>query len=220
MNFASMLAWIDWVHALSILKWTLVVLVCIGGAVFALVLVPPLQNVLKKPCLSWAAIAVCVVFQVPWGKRLLKRRDALWARYRTVGGTIDGDRVVAYVERIVDRQINKGRGILPFNSILMSFLAFEAQRHIQISDQLLLDNVRNLHPWILAALAISSVLLLELFWVRWSKRRIYTSFSEELTSACVLVRDRSLVLDVAIILSLASVVSILVVEFLAPPTFG
>ena len=45
-----------------------------------------------------------------------------------------GDRAVVYVERVIDRLINKARGILPFNSVMLALLAVTIRQ--QISTQM------------------------------------------------------------------------------------
>jgi hypothetical protein len=83
------------------------------------------------------AIAIAVVValwahamtrQFPAPAHLHVINNAIWKRYTrsdlpTGPIPVDSqperaDGVIAYVERIVDRQINKARGILPFNSII------------------------------------------------------------------------------------------------------
>lgn len=80
-----------------------------------------------------------------------------------------GDMPVAAMDRIVDRQINKARGILPFNSLLMAIITFENSALLRLSDHVLKVKISLLQTAVLYGLALSSILLLELFWVHWGK---------------------------------------------------
>jgi hypothetical protein len=54
-----------------------------------------------------------------------------WVRYAREKKLDDeeiADRLISYLDRLVDRHINKARGILPFNSILLAVFTFEANR--------------------------------------------------------------------------------------------
>lgn len=118
----------------------------------------------------------------------------------------DGHNAVSYSDRIVDRQINKARGILPFNSILIATISLESKNGFDTVSALLLT---KLHGVIIAGLFISSILLLELFWVHWGKTEDYSSFRNEVRHATEMVRDRSIVLDTSIILSVACLATLM-----------
>ena len=70
-------------------------------------------------------------------------KNDLWRRAVPDNGNptyqTSADRAVAHADRLVDRQINKVRGILPFNSIIMTVLGLERYR---LSPHLL-----SVNPW-------------------------------------------------------------------------
>jgi hypothetical protein len=87
-------------------------------------------------------------------------RNHIWYRYTGKEYPCDKDvniqnldRASAYMERVIDRIINKARGTLPFNSILLVIVGIE--------------RAENTNPLIvtvtLASLAFSSLILLTLF---------------------------------------------------------
>ena len=144
-------------------------------------------------------------------------RDALWRRYtgedyvpltvKEERALIDGrlridvqnaDRLIAHMDRIVDRQINKARGILPFNSVLLAILAYEKDHLTQAASLFLV-----------ITLAISSLCCLFMFPVQWSSDA-YTSFSKELDAAVKLARSRSIYIECAIWTSVVALIAMIV----------
>jgi hypothetical protein len=212
-------AWFCPANLLWAITWVERVLDALGTVLILIILIPGAHRLVGASPFRRLGSMACFLFQIPYGDKLTAFTQALLDRYRLADNG-DGDRAVAYVDRIIDRQINKARGILPFNSILMTFLSFEATRHLTLSDKVILGLIQELHPWILISLAISSVLMLELFWSHWGPADTYKSFTNDLTSGCLVARDRAVILDVAIILSVASIAAILLVEWIAPPTFS
>jgi len=167
---------------------------------------------------------------IPDDERLTATRDALWLRSIGVpfplwpanesGGEqpkpAEAERLVAYVDRALDRQINKARGILPFNSLIMALMAIEKTRipaAIQWNDSLS-DVALFAIFFAIVGLAASSFLCLELFWVHWGRAEIYGAFAKEYENSMTTLRDRSRILARCIIISAASTAAaILVIGF-------
>jgi hypothetical protein len=128
---------------------------------------------------------------------------ALWGRYH-LGTAFDvgnADRLITYVERIVDRQINKARGILPFNSIIIGVLSFERYRLDTQHGTYAGFDLVILLLFTMLCLGISSYLCLWLFLVRWGKDENYGAFDMELKSTLFLIRWRSILIECATIIS-------------------
>jgi hypothetical protein len=148
-------------------------------------------------------------------------KTALWTRYRGTDPK-DGDRAVAYAERVVDRQINKLRGVLSFDALIMAFLSLEraripaVQHHWDLpSWELLLLTVAIL------LLALSSCLCLRVFRVHWGATDAYEEFEKELTQIVQLVADRSAAVARAVSLSIIALIAAIIcfglVEFVSAP---
>jgi hypothetical protein len=141
-------------------------------------------------------------------------RDNLWRRYldkaypnyvaTDPNDRTGADRLVSYAERIIDRQINKARGILPFNSIVIAAFGFERGQIDQSLTVLKNVDVRFMLVLAMALLALSSLLCLVLMLVRYGPS--YAAFAAEIQSTIHLVRQRSVVLEVAIICSIVALV--------------
>ena len=120
----------------------------------------------------------------------------------------DAERVVAYADRVIDRQINKTRGILPFNSIIMAALAIERAR-------LPLPATPDPEAWlpigafflIMLALVVSSLLCLNLFLVHRGPSTDYASFKDEFGKTIDLINERSRSIEWATVLSEACLIA-------------
>ena len=170
------------------------------------------------------AIVLITVFTIEFGIRKTRRfrdpeqlknyRESLLDR-----GTVDGakkgeatfvqsgDRLVAYADRIIDRQINKARGILPFNSIIMTVLSIERSR-LQVPNDV--QTWISIVPYwlptgvffvILIALGISSGFCLMLFLVHWGPNDGYATFQDEFDRTLDLISRRSIKIQWATVLS-------------------
>jgi hypothetical protein len=191
--------------ATELLKLYLIFVDVVGFVVVALNMLQlkrRAKEVARLPYLRWIPISICKVWGIPFGADFFKISDAMVNRY-AAGRESDA---VAYVDRVIDRQINKARGILPFNSILIAALSLENRSGVDPATSMLLEYLS--YP-IIAGLFISSILLLELFWVHWGKEGEYKNFEEEAVTALVMARDRSLILDMSIILSIACIFGLL-----------
>jgi hypothetical protein len=160
------------------------------------------------------------ISKLPTADKMKEFRDALWKRYINkdydhFGDTKDdddrqhADRLLAYVERILDRQINKARGILPFNSIIVAVLAFE--RNTRINFALQNSDVGHVQVLVLLyivmiGLVISSFLCLMLFLFYWGEDKSFISFAEDINGTILLIRKRGLLIEWATILSMACLV--------------
>lgn len=144
---------------------------------------------------------------------------ALWTR--TTGQTAytdpapesgAGDRALAYVDRVVDRTINKCRGVLPFNSLLLTLTVFLVS--VQKKPSILLVEASTYLS--LGGVLISSLIALLLFQVRWGHLQEYKSYAGEFQATVELVRRRSMYLQIAIALSIVGLLgtSVLIIDFL------
>jgi hypothetical protein len=176
---------------------------------------------------STLAILLTAVFAVLYGfqeARTFKKTDEL-EKYKkalrdrnTINDTTTNhaarlqsdDRLVAYADRLVDRQINKARGILPFNSIIMTVLSIERNRLHAPSDPF--SYMAVIPYWlptavfliILLALGLSSWNCLSLFLVRWGEHNDYSDFKREFDRTINIVNRRTLRIQWATVLSEAS----------------
>jgi hypothetical protein len=138
------------------------------------------------------------------------RREAAAAAKRAISETpnapADQDRAVAYIDRVIDRQLNKCRGVLTFNGLLLA------------SVKLLLDNVLK-EPsscWqttglvslcaCAAGLMLSSLVLLNLLFVHWRIGGTYKTFGSEFATSVELTALRSRHLSFSLRLSVFAVV--------------
>jgi hypothetical protein len=209
--------------------WKIVIFVAVGvmGA-FAL----------RLGCLPWSLIwivipwlAIPVIFilalvvgldRASWFKDATAHnnfKNSLWTRAVPVALAetdpafpTSADRAIAYADRLVDRQINKVRGILPFNSIIMTILSLERYRlptSILAGSQQWADLVRYWLPtsaflFTLLMLGVSSFFCFELFRVRWNKDPGYAKFRNEFDRTIDLFNERGISITWAIVLSEAS----------------
>jgi len=188
----------SWLKALQLCVCVLPWFDRIGLLVVAVALIPPVKRSFKYPPMRIGPIVACVLFRLPLGDRLLKFANQ-------IGGRPDA---VPYMDRIIDREINKARGILPFNSILMGINSFGMSAIKNVSDCAMQLQIAELEKSIFYSLAISSILLLELFWVHWGKPERYQTPISEVYATAKIARDRAVVLDSAIILSIVCVACI------------
>jgi len=136
-----------------------------------------------------------------------KFRDDLWNRYLTKqfaqydSGTDiqNADRLLTYTERIIDRQINKTRGILPFNSLIMAFLALQrfnlAAALTQAPGSMPLDVAYFLLLIALTVLFASSLFCLYLFLFHWGSSGEYGTFEAEISGSVTIIRTRAVIIQ-------------------------
>lgn len=106
-----------------------------------------------------------------------------------------GDKALLYAERIIDRIINKARGILPFNSFIMAVIALELRSISNAKASLLL-----LLSMLLLSIS-SFVLLVSMFWAHFRKPNEFETIKLEFDLTVDLIRRRGICLQLAIILS-------------------
>ncbi|UMY18500.1 hypothetical protein MMB17_03945 [Methylobacterium organophilum] len=128
-------------------------------------------------------------------------RENMWKRYTGKSFPDEGDGTQAgaallYLDRIVDRLINKARGILPFNSILIVIANLERA----------LDAHKELINASLVSLVVSTVLLINLFWVHWGDVDHYASAAREFGATVRIIWVRSMIMQISIFLSLLGLV--------------
>jgi hypothetical protein len=118
-----------------------------------------------------------------------------------------GDAAVAYVDRIVDRQLTKARGILSFDGLILAFVGLIAR------DTAKLD-VAKAHMvsvlLLMGLLAGSSAICLFLFRARWGYVADFRTFSREIAATLALTRRRSFWIERTVRLSLLSLAGIVV----------
>jgi hypothetical protein len=188
----------------------------IGLGVALFVMFPSGRAVLGK--LSWLSRCIYRLFGVPDESEIVQYRDDLWGRY--TGDRPDAqtqDRALTYIERVVDRQINKARGILPFNSILLVINGLELFNLKNAGGVAVAALLKNIEHLVLTALAISSIILLEFFSARWPKTPSAADFKQEFTDAVLLSRKRAISLNMAIILSVLSLLGLAAVGVVSFP---
>jgi hypothetical protein len=141
--------------------------------------------------------------------------EALTARFDTKDNdskTVDahpmmGDAAVAYVDRIIDRQLTKVRGILAFDGLILTFLGL-------ISHGIAALDIAGTHEMpvllLMGLLAASSGICLFQFRARWGYVADFQTFSRETAATLALARRRSFWIERTVRLSLLSLAGILV----------
>jgi hypothetical protein len=123
------------------------------------------------------------------------------------------DRLLSYLERVVDRTINKARGVLPFNSLIMAVLSIEKSRLDIVFSMTNLWNSWTIVYFyaVIIGLAVSSYKCLELFLVRFGPIEIYGKIKEEVDGTVDVIMSRSVTLEWAVSISEASLWSGIVI---------
>src|SRR5215469_6390602 len=126
-------------------------------------------------------VALYAMDRFPNPEELMHIKGVVWRRYVPNDNNVavqDADRAIGYTERIVDRQINKARGILPFNSIVIAVFSFERTR-LPSELHIWNLNINGLIIFVMALLAVSSIFCLLLMLVNWPTRSALQSFGTE-----------------------------------------
>lgn len=110
-----------------------------------------------------------------------------------------GDAAVAYVDRIIDRQLTKARGILAFDGLILTFLGLIA-RDASLID--ITDGHRLPVVLLMAQLGAASGICLFQFRARWGYVADFQTFSREIAATLALARRRSFWIERAVRLSL------------------
>ncbi len=106
---------------------------------------------------------------------------------------------VTYIDRVIDRQLNKARGLLSFNSILLAALNFEH------------SCVPHWPEWASILALVSSVPLLLLMLVVWGQPSRFATAADDLKATVTLSCWRGYALVFSFLFSLAAVaISILI----------
>jgi hypothetical protein len=198
----------------------------IGGAVLAGIFsfagMPWNKIVVLVPWLAILTIVILAIIECTDKARWFKNVEDIESFQKVIWdrGTPDeadaafkasADRAVAYVDRLIDRQINKARGILPFNSLIMAVFSFERTQmpvHLPNGTHLWDSLVLYWLPTsafvaILLVLGVSSWLCLDLFLVFWRMDQ-YATYRDEVYGTIQLFFTRSISVQLATILSEAS----------------
>ena len=140
-------------------------------------------------------------------------RQRLWLRYNPestapagaetgpapLRGNGGEDRALVYVERVMDRQINKLRGVLSFDALIIAFLSVERTRLPPAQDGA--DYAAAclfLMTGVLGLLVASSVMCLDLLRVRWSPPSNFDDFAREHATTVKLVAERTKTVERAV----------------------
>ena len=102
------------------------------------------------------------------------------------------EQAVVYADRITDRQINKARGLLSFNSVLFAVFAFHPDTFV-------------MRPFGTLLTLVSSLMLVLLMYVSWAPAKDFVSAETDFRNSCRVCYRRAWILTVAIVLSLVSV---------------
>ncbi|MDB5679760.1 hypothetical protein [Sphingomonas bacterium] len=118
-----------------------------------------------------------------------------------------GDAAVAYVDRIIDRQLTKVRGILAFDGLILTFLGLISRgaAMLDIADH---HEVPVLS--LMALLAASSAICLFQFRARWGYVADLQTFSREIAATLALARRRSFWIERTVRLSILALAGIVV----------
>jgi hypothetical protein len=175
-------------------------------------------------------LLIGLVFQlkfVPSKKNIEEIKEVMWERHvgakfplliasGTTGSSPskkEANDLLSYLERVIDRQINKARGILPFNSIILALITFGRDWSMyQASDPIcwhrLALGALCVAPF---GLVISSFLCLWIFLVRWAEKNEYAQFDKEITSTFKILRKRSALIEWATVISALSLFIVAIV---------
>jgi hypothetical protein len=158
------------------------------------------------------------IYGTPSRTQILRFRDHIWKRYTLLDVGVNpqrpediqnADRAILYLERVIDRMINKARGILPFNTIVITLVSIELSRanqstlvHIFDGLSLSLFSVCEISLFLLT---ISSIILMTLFWVNFGEVDHVETFSKEAEETVYIIRRRAIRLQIAVFLSFAGI---------------
>ena len=118
-----------------------------------------------------------------------------------------GDAAVAYVDRIIDRQLTKVRGILAFDGLILTFLGLMSRGAAMLD---VADRHRLPVLLLMALLAASSGICLFQFRARWGYVADLQTFSREIAATLALARRRSFWIERTVRLSLLALAGIVV----------
>jgi hypothetical protein len=199
---------------------------------------------------TWVAIGVVVLLVLivgAWRSRRIPKRTQVDALVATLGKRYLGedwsekfapatseqmqkaDHLIGYADRILERQVAKAQGLLPFNAIILAVMSFERGR---LPDTLGLPTIppgflggsldfvaralERVSPCeirlfyllvvTMIALALSSLLCLKVLSNRWRPIRDYESFHQDVSTSFQAVRARSKTLEWATVIAQASVI--------------
>lgn len=125
-----------------------------------------------------------------------------------------GDAAVAYVDRIIDRQLTKVRGVLAFDGLILTFLGLIARGSSPVDIG---AGHRLPIALLMAQLGVSSGICLFQFRARWGYVADFRTFSREIAATLALARRRSFWIERAVRLSLLALggIAMLIVAALA-----
>ena len=123
------------------------------------------------------------------------------------GATKVSEEAIEYIYRIMDRQINKGIGLLAYNALLFAALTLVGDRGIREASGLFWSKL----PVDGGTLALlSCVPLLVLLWVKWPSAAVFADAGREFTGALKVLWWRTHCLTISLYLSfLATTLAVL-----------
>jgi hypothetical protein len=130
----------------------------------------------------------------------LSRVSDISEKLRTRTPKMDPNQLLTYIHRELDRQINKVRGVLTFNAILVVAARVDAAEY-GLYGKCLLQAA-------LVYVSLSIVVCLYTFLVRWGDLREYDSFDQEFKFKLRHVGERTLTINYALALSMVSAIAI------------
>jgi hypothetical protein len=107
-------------------------------------------------------------------------------------GPEEADKALSYLERVVDRIINKARGILPFNSLVMAIVTFQ------------LRDAKASRMWLcmsIILLGVATFMLLRMFGAHFGTMQDYASIEVEAKHTARIIIERAVALNRAIFLA-------------------
>lgn len=112
------------------------------------------------------------------------------------------ERAYSYLDAAIDRQINKASGLLTFNSILLAVLysydLYKSHSYWRLS--------------LTTMLVLACMLLLDMMLMIWSGPEVFGSAIEDLDGALHVCRNRTRVLSLSIVISIAATLLMLVLD--------
>lgn len=130
-------------------------------------------------------------------KEFYKTQSNVWDE--AVKKIPEADRALTYVERVIDRQINKVRGLLTFGGILI--IAIKTLHPTDSADNLsqILISIANACVW------TAVIICLRLFFVHLNLQLDRSDFAAEIDETVEVIRKRTILIQIAVGLSLISV---------------
>jgi hypothetical protein len=140
------------------------------------------------------------ILGAPWSTQYIREYEIAAQTRFTRAGTPDWEKACDYAIRIIDRQINKARGVLTYNGLLFTALTFAGSRLAQESKSTTL-------PLLGASLALLACIpLLSLMVVRWASVDEFANAQADFQRMSRQARHRTYVLTMCLYVSVFTTV--------------